>query len=439
MEINLILLGILGIVLLLALMFMGVPISFSFAFVGFTGISLIAGTSPALSLLGTTTYRMTANYTWTVLPLFMLMGQLSGDAELTGDAFKTASTCFGQVRGGLALATTAASSLFAAICGSVLATTITMTKVAWPEMKKSSYQPGLSLGSILCAGAVSSLIPPSIPLVIYAMIVEESVGRLFIGGILPGIVLSLSIGLTVFVWVRISPGSAPAAAASTWREKLASLRGIWSIMLLVVFILGGIWGGIFTVNEAAGIGAMGALLIGLAKRKISWTVFKHSLHESALMGSSLFILIVCVQLFNTFLTLTGLPVGIANWVVAMQLSPMMVLILILAIYVILGIPLEMPPVLLLTLPIFVPLLESLGIDKVWFGILSTITISVAAMTPPVGAPLFIVHGLVKQDGISLNTIFNAAWIYCIPIIATLIICIIFPQLSLWLPDTMFGQ
>ena len=439
MEFNLVLLGIIGIVVLLVLMFMGVPIAFSFAFTGFVGIWLTAGISPALSLLGTSTYKLTANYTWTVLPLFMLMGQLAGDAGLTGDAYRAARNWIGQFRGGLALATTAASAVFAAICGSVLATTITMTKIAWPEMKKNNYEPGLSLGSILCAGSISSLIPPSIAFVIYAMIVEESVGRLFIGGILPGIVLALSIGLTVMVLVRIDPQKAPSARAVSWRERIQSLKGVWSMLLLIIIIMGGIWGGIFTVNEASGIGAAGALIIGLSKRKISWSVLKNSLRETALMSGGMFILIVCVQFFNTFLTLTGLPVQLANWVVNMQLSPMMVLVVILVIYGILGIPLEMPPILLLTLPIFVPLLESLGIDKVWFGVLSTITISLAAMTPPVGAPLFVVHGMVKRDGISLNTIFNAAWIFCIPICIALIICVIFPQLSLWLPNTMFGK
>lgn len=439
MEINLVLLGILGIVFLLVLMFMGVPIAFSFAFTGIVGSWYLIGLSPVLNMIGTSTYKMTANYTWTVLPLFMLMGQVAGEAELTGDAYRTARKWVGQLRGGLALATTAASSLFAAICGSVLATTITMTKIAWPEMKKNNYKPGLSLGSILCAGSVSSLIPPSIPFVIYAMIVEESVGRLFIGGIFPGIILSISIALTVFFWVRISPESGPAAETALWPERLRSLKKVWSVLLLIVIIMGGIWGGIFTVNEAAGIGATGALIIGLAKRSISMKAFIRALRETALMSGSMFILIVCVQFFNTFLTLTGLPVQLANWVVGMDLSPMMVLIVILLIYIILGIPLEMPPVLLLTLPIFVPLLEGMGIDKVWFGILSTITISLAAMTPPVGAPLFVVHNLVRDDGIPLSIIFNAAWIYCIPITITLIICVIFPQLSLWLPATMFAN
>jgi tripartite ATP-independent transporter DctM subunit len=420
-------------------MFMGVPIAFSFAFTGIVGSWIIAGFSPVLNLIGTSTYLMTANYTWTVLPLFMLMGQLAGEAELTGDAYRTARNWVGQLRGGLALATTAASALFAAICGSVLATTITMTKIAWPEMKKINYEPGLSLGSILCAGAVSSLIPPSIAFVIYAMIVEESVGRLFIGGVFPGIVLTITIAITVYIWVRIDPKSGPAAERVPWAERFRSLKKVWSVLLLIIIIMGGIWGGIFTVNEAAGIGATGALIIGMAKRKISRKAFMRALRETALMSGSMFILIVSVNFFNTFLTLTGLPVQLANWVVGMDLSPIMVLTVILLIYVILGIPLEMPPVLLLTLPVFVPLLEGLGIDKVWFGVLSTITISLAAMTPPVGAPLFIVHNLVRDDGIPLSTIFNAAWIYCIPITLTLIICVIFPQLSLWLPATMFGN
>jgi C4-dicarboxylate transporter, DctM subunit len=439
MDINLVIIGVVGIAMLLVLMFMGVPIAFTFVVVGFVGIWIISGWDPAVYLLGTTTYKQTANYTWTVLPLFMLMGQLAGDAGLTGDAFSACKKWMGQVKGGLALATTVAASLFAAVCGSNIAASITMTKLAWPEMKKLNYDPSLALGSILCAGSLAALIPPSIPFVVYAMIVEESIGKLFIGGILPGIVLAICIVFTVWIIVKMDPKKAPPSPSVSWREKFRSLGDVWSILLLILIVLGGIWGGVFTATEAAGIGSAGALIIGLAKRAFTWKRFKHAFRESALMGGGMFILLVAVNIFNTFLTLTGLPVMLADWVVAMDLSPMAVLIFILIIYMVLGIPLELPPILMLTLPIFTPLLVSVGIDKIWFGILTTITGNLAAITPPVGAPMFIVHGIVKNDGVTLNQIFKGSWWFCIPTVVSLAICVAFPQLTLWLPNMMIGK
>jgi C4-dicarboxylate transporter, DctM subunit len=439
MDMTLFWFGIIGVLMLLVLMFMGVPIAFTFVIVGFVGIWLINGFSPALFMLGNTTYKETADYTWTVLPLFMLMGQLAGDAGLTGDAFAACRKWIGHIKGGLALATTAAASLFAAVCGSNIASSITMTKLAWPEMKKMKYDPALGLGSILCAGTIATLIPPSIPFVVYAMIVEESVGKLFIGGILPGIVLAALICLTVWIIVRMDPKKAPSSPPASWKERFGGLKDVWSILLLILIVLGGIWGGVFTATEAAGIGSAGALIIGLSKRAFTWPKLKHAFRESALMGGGMFILLVAVNIFNTFLTLTGLPVLLADWVVGMNLSPMMVLIVILLIYGVLRIPLELPPIMVLTLPIFAPLLVSLGIDKVWFGILSTMTGNLAAITPPVGAPMFIVHGIVKNDGVTLNDVFRGSWWFCIPTVVCLAICVAFPQITLFLPSLMTGK
>jgi C4-dicarboxylate transporter DctM subunit len=437
MEMTLI--GIIGLIILLALMILSVPIGFCFAVVGFAGLTYLLGFPHALAMLKTVAYYQVANYTWTVFPLFMLMGDIAGEGGLTGDAFDATKKWIGHFRGGLALATTAAATLFAAVCGSAMAASVTMTKVAWPEMKKNNYDPALSLGSILCAGTLSSLIPPSIPFVVYGMLADESVGKLFIGGIIPGIVLAILIMLTVLIMLIKNPKLAPPAEESTWKEKMGSVKSVWSVLILIFLVMGGLWGGIFTANEAAGIGCAGALLIGMAKRRIKWEGLKRSLRATALMTASMFVLIIAVQIFNSFLTVTGLPLQLAEWVASLHMSPTMVLCFILVIYLILGIPLEMGPILLLTLPIFVPLLNSVGIDKIWFGILSTITVGIAGITPPVGAPMFLVHGIVKKDGVSLNTIFRGSWIFCIPSMAALIICIVFPQLSLWLPATMFGK
>jgi len=435
---ELIMIGILALVMLLVLMFLSVPIGFCFGLVGFGGLWWVLGLSSALATLKTVAYYQVANYTWAVFPLFILMGEIAGEGQLTGDAYNAAKKWVGQIRGGLAFATTVAGTLFAAVCGSQMAASVTMTKVAWPEMKKHGYDPALSLGSILCAGSISSLIPPSIPFVIYAMLANESVGKLFIGGVIPGIIMATTIAVTVWIWIVVNPGVAPKSTAETWSERFKALRGVWTVLVLIIVIMGGLWGGIFTANEAAGIGAAGALIICLLKKRLKWGSTKRMFIASCAMSANIFFLIVAVQIFNQLLAVTNVTLTMANWVASLQLPPMVVLILILIVYSILGIPLEPAPLMLLTLPIFVPLLDSMGIDKVWFGILSTITSNLAGMTPPVGMPLFLVHGIVREDRISLNTVFRGAWIFCLPVVVTLIICLIWPQLTLWLPSTMFG-
>jgi C4-dicarboxylate transporter, DctM subunit len=437
MELTII--GLTALVILLLLIFLSVPIAFCFAFVGFGGLWWVSGFSGALAIMKTVAYYQVASYTWAVFPLFMLMGEIAGEGNLTADAYNTTQKWLGQLRGGLALATTVAATMFAAVCGSNMASSVTMAKVSWPEMKKAGYDPALSLGSILCAGSIASLIPPSIPFVVYAMLAEESVGRLFIGGIIPGLILAVAIIVTVWIWIAVNPKVAPKTPSTTWKEKFRSLYGVWSVLLLIILIMGGLWGGIFTANEAAGVGAFGALIIALLKRRITWKGLVRTFIDSAAMSANILLLIVTVQIFNSFLAITNVPTLLAEWVTGLHLAPMIVLIFILFIYAILGIPLEMAPILLLTVPIFVPLLESVGIDKVWFGILSTITVGLAGITPPVGAPMFLVHGVVKKDGVSLNTIFKGSWVFCIPTVATLIICLIWPQLTLWLPGTMFAK
>ena len=436
---ELILTGVIALIILLVLLFLSVPIGFCFGVVGFGGLWWTLGFSSALATLKTVAYYQVSNYTWAVFPLFILMGEVATEGQLTADAYNAARKWVGHVRGGLAFATTVAGTLFAAVCGSQMAASVTMTKVAWPEMKKYEYDPALSLGSILCAGSISTLIPPSIPFVVYGMLVNESVGKLFIGGVIPGIIMAILIVVTVLIWIAINPEVAPKSPAETWKEKFKVLPGVWTVLALILLIMGGLWGGVFTANEAAGIGAAGAMVISLIKGRLTWRGSIRMLIASCAMSANIFFLLITVQIFNQLLAVTNVTMTLANWVAGLHLSGMMVLILILVVYAILGIPLEPGPLLLLTLPIFVPLLERMGIDKVWFGILSTMTSNLAGLSPPVGMPLFLVHGIVKDDGIGLKTVFKGAWVFCLPILAALIICLIWPQLTLWLPSTMFGK
>ncbi len=433
------LVGVVALILLLALLMLGMPIAYTFAVAGFLGLWWIIGLNSTIATLKSLAYYQVAEYSWAVFPLFIVMGVLAGEGGLTGDAFGATEKWLGRFRGGLAFATTAAGSLFGAVCGSSMAASVTMAKVAWPEMRKAKYNPALSLGSILCAGSLSLLIPPSIGFVFYAMLADESVGRLFIGGIIPGIVLALMMIITVQIWIMIDPKAAPVGIKVPWSEKTKALQGTWAILLLIIVVMGGLWGGVFTANEAAGIGAAGTMAIAMVKKRLTWRGTIQVFTVAAVMSANIFLLLVCVQIFSNFLTVTNLPTMLANWVISMNLSAMMVVIVILFVYAVLGVPLEFAPILMLTLPIFLPVLEGVGIDKVWFGILATFTAALAGITPPVGGPIFLVHGIVKKDGISLNTVFNGCWVFCIPTVVALVACLIWPQLVLWLPGTMFGK
>jgi tripartite ATP-independent transporter DctM subunit len=429
-------LGIFGLVFMLILMFAGVPIGFVFGFVGLIGLALMIGIKPAISLLGTIAYNQVANYTWTVLPLFMLMGQIAGDAGLTGDAYNTARKWIGKTRGGLCYATIGGSTMFAAVSGSQLASSVTMTKIAWPEMKRYGYAPSISLGSIICAGTLANLIPPSIPMVIYGMIAEESIGSLFIAGLLPGLLTAVLMMISMYVVCIFKPSLAPEGPPSNWLEKLKALKKVWPILMLMIFIMGSIWGGICTPTEAAGVGVMGTVIIGIAKKGLSWKILWDALGEVVILSGSIFILFITLQVFNSFMTVTQLPQSLAGWIIGMDVSPRMILVIILFIYLILGIPLDLPPLLILTLPIFLPVLKGLGIDILWFGVLSTIAVGLSFITPPVGGPMFVIHGLVRDEGVSLTSIFMGCTIFCIPVTLALVLCIIFPGLSTWLPGIM---
>jgi C4-dicarboxylate transporter, DctM subunit len=439
MELSPAVIGIIGLLVLLTFLFFGVPVAYSFIFVGFIGLVILVGPSVAFSLMGTSPFKEAANYTWTLLPLYMLMGTIAGDAGMVESAYASALVWFGKLRGGIIYTTIVAGTIFAAVCGSYLATDITFTKIAWPEMKRYRYHPAISLGSILVTGTLSSLIPPSVVFVIYAMIAEESIGRLFIAGVIPGLLQSVMIMATVAIWISLKNDIAPHGPSSSWSQKVVGTRRVWPLMVLILFILGGLWAGVFTANEGAGIGCVGALAIGFIQSKYNLPTFFKSLRDTSVMAGSIFILIVTLQIFNTFLAVTNLPQQLAQWIASLNMLPIVVLICILIVYIILGTVLDMFPIFLLTLPIFIPVLLDAKVDLVWFGVLSTITLGLGEISPPIGAPLFIIHNMVKKDGVMLRDIFKGSAIFCIPVVVNLVFCVIFPQLSLWLPNTMIGR
>ncbi len=430
--------GLIGLAVLFILMFIDVPIGFAFAFVGFIGTIVIGGAGPAFKLMGTIPFNQVASYSFTVIPLFILMGEFAHIGGLTQDAYSVARSWLGRLPGGLAITTTAATTIFGACTGSGIATAVTMTNMAWPEMKRYKYSPSLGLGSICAASPIAVLIPPSLAFMIYAIIAEESVGRLFMAGVFPGLVLSLTIILTIVIIVKINPDSAPEAEKSTWKEKVLGLKRVWAILILILLVMGSIWGGVTTPNEAAGFGAFGAFIITLAKRRLSWQGLKDALRRSAVSGGGMFFMMVGIALFNVFMTLSQLPQALAHAVSGLPLPPLAIMGLILLTYVLLGFFLDAGPAIMLTLPLFLPVINSFGFDKVWFGVLVTIAAATGVMTPPVGLSVFAVHGLVK-DEVQMYEIFKGTIPFLICFAVTVLICMFIPQIVLWLPGTMYGN
>lgn len=437
MELSLTVIGVLGFAFLFGLMFIGVPIGLSFALAGFVGTCAIIGFGPGVSLLGRIPYSSVASYILSVMILFMLMGEFATIGGLTERGYNFAHKWFGHLPGGLAITNLVACVLFGAISGSAVATAMIMTQASWPEMKRFNYSPELGLGSIAAAAIIAILIPPSIPLILYGIIAGESIGKLFVAGILPGLLLSVLLGIIIYIWCKIKPSIAPPSPKSSWKERLIGLKGIWEIFVIALIVIGGIWGGIFTPNEAAGVGCVFTLIVALIKRGTSWKQIIAHTREIALMGSSMFLLFIGVAIFNSFMALTELPQNSAAWVGTLPLSPMTILWIILLIYFLLGFFMDAPPVLLLTVSLFVPIIETLGFDKVWFGILTVLVVSLGALTPPVGMNVFVISARVPD--VPIYTVFKGVMPFLLGAIATVAILVYVPQIVMYLPNILYAK
>ena len=426
--------GLICMALMLFLMFSGMNMGFTFLISGFVGVTMLLGIDGAFSFLGTLPVTTAMTYTFVVLPLFMLMGDISVRGSLTTDAYRCARVWLGNQRGGLAITSTVASAIFGAICGSASATAMIMSQVSWPEMKRYGYDPKIGLSSIAAAGPLAILIPPSTPIIIYGILAEVSVGQLFMAGWIPGIILTTALCLTTLILTRIHPTWAPSADKEPLKEKVKALGQAWPILLLVVMVMVCIWGGFSTVNEAAGVAVVGAAVICFAKRRISVKEFIKTLHDSASTCAGMFFMFIGIQVFNSFLTLSGLPSVISAWVCGLQMSPYAVIWAIVVLYLILGCFIDTPVIMMLTIPLFAPAVAALGFNLIWFGIVSTMCVALGSITPPVGLCLFVIAARIKD--VPLATIIRGIWPY---ILATLIVTaavIHIPVLATWLPSVM---
>lgn len=418
---------------LLTLILLRLPVAVAMLATAIAGIVAIQGWRAAVFQLGAVPYGATV-YGLSVIPLFVLMGALAARTGLARDLYDAGNGVVGQLRGGLAMGTLVGCAGFSTICGSSLATAATMGGVSLTEMARHGYDRSLSAGAVAAGGTVGILIPPSVILVIYAIMTEQSVGALFAAGVVPGIVLTALFVLTVGVWVRLQPHRAPAAERHSLRRRLAALRGIWPLLVLLVVVIGGIYTGAFTPTESAGIGAFGTGVIGALRRRLSRRLLVQALVESAVTSAMIFLIIFGSSLFSTFLAVTGLTGALRSLTVDSGLAPLSVLVLMLVILVVLGCFMDSLGIILLTVPVFFPVVVDLGYDPVWYGILLVMVVEMGLITPPVGMNVFVVRGVAPD--IPIGRIFAGVLPFLLAFLAAIALVIAIPQLALWLPQVV---
>ena len=426
--------ALIGFVAIFALALLRMPLAFSMGLVGIVGIGLTRGWDPALASTAQVVHETGFAYTLSVIPLFILMGNFVARAGLAHELFAAAYAFIGHFRGGLAHATVAACAGFGAICGSSIATAATMSKVAYPSMKKLGYSDSLATGVMAAGGTLGIMIPPSTIMVIYGIITETNIGKLFAAGVIPGILTALLMMGAIVYMTSKDPEHAPAGKRSTWPERWAALRGIWGVVLLVFVVLGGIYGGLFTATEGAGFGAAGAFLFALARRRLTWKILFQVLVESARTTAMLFTLLIAATIFANFVNFTTMPNDLKEWITHLGLSPVLIITAMMFIYIVLGTVMEELTMVLLTIPLFFPIVTALGFDPVWFGVLIVMIVQIGLISPPVGMNLFVINTLLPKVG--LSNIFKGCWPFVLVMIFVLGLLIAFPQLSLWLPSLM---
>ena len=428
--------GIIGIVILiLALFLLGMPVGFAMAIVGFIGFTYIISFKAALNMVGADIWVTFSKYGLTVIPLFIFMGYLAFHAGIAGRLYDATYKWIGHWRGGLAIATIAADELFAAICGSNTATAATMGAVAMPQMKKYKYSDSLSTGTVVTGGTLGTVMPPSIVLIIIGLQTEQSIIKLFLAGILPAVLLGLLFILTIFVLCRIYPEFGPAGPKTTFKEKLKSLIGVIEALVIFLFVIGGLYIGIFTPTEAGAVGVFLTLVITAVAGRLTWSGIVKSMRETLKISCFVFVLVTGAIIFGRFLAVTRLPFMIADFAAGLPVSPYIVLAFILFIYLVGGCFMDSLGFLVLTIPIFFPLGVALGFDPIWFSIIITMVTTMGAITPPVGVNIYVVKALVPD--VPLETIFKSVSFFLVACIISIIILIIFPQIVLIIPQMAY--
>jgi len=426
--------AVLGFVALFVLMLLRVPVGMAMGLVGVSGFAFLVNGDAALKIIGHTSMRTVTDYTFGVIPMFLLMGAFVSNSGMSRELFRAANSFVGHLRGGLGIATIAACAGFAAISGSSVATAATFATVAYPEMRRYNYPQSFATGVIAAGGTLGAMLPPSTVLAVYGIITEQDIGKLFIAGIIPGLLAASMDMLTVVVIGWLRPDFLPVAPRHSWKERLIGLRDIWAMLLLFIFVIGGLYGGLFTPTEAGGVGATGALIIGVIRGKLDGLQIRRSLLQAVRTAAAVLTVLIGALLFGYFLTVTQTPQKVTAFLTALGLGRYGVLALIMVMYIVLGCLMDSLAMIILTIPIIFPVIMQLGFDPIWLGVIIVMTVELGLIHPPVGMNVFVIKSVVQE--VTFSTIFRGVLPFILTDLIRLVILIAFPILALWLPSHM---
>lgn len=433
------LIGTIGILIMLFLFMTRMPVAYVMALVGFAGFSYMVSGIGGLNLLSRAIYESFASYGLTTIPLFILMGQFAFNSGIGRRMYDTANKFLGSTRGGLAMATVVACTAFGAVCGSSPATAATLATVGLPEMRRYLYGDELATGSVASGGGLGMIMPPSVVLIVYGILTEQSIGALFVAGIIPSIVVTLLFIACIYVYCLIKPGQGPRGETYTWSQKIRSLSNMGDTLFIFIVVMGGLFLGIFTPTEAAAVGAFAVLAVSVVRRQLSWAGFVKSLYETLRTSCMVMFLVTGAVVFGKFLAVTRIPYNIASWVGGFDLPPFLILAAIVAVYFVGGCIMDALALVMLTIPIFYPVLIDLGYDPIWFGIIIVLITQIGVITPPVGINVYVVYGVAQSvvGKIKLESIFKGTIPFLFAIVAAIILMTIFPQIIMILPRLMY--
>ena len=431
--------GIIGILVMIVVFMSRMPVAYVMAMVGYLGFTIMISPQGGLALLSRNIYDIFSSYGLTTIPLFVLMGQLAFNSGISRRLYDTGYRFLGSTRGGLAMATVSACTAFGAVCGSSPATAATMATVGLPEMKRYNYADELATGAVASGGGLGMIMPPSVVLIVYGVLTEQSIGKLFVGGILPAILVTILFIFSIYIRCTLTPEQGPSGEKFTWAQKIVSLFGLIETVAVFVLVMGGLFIGIFSPTEAAAVGSFGVLAVSLIRRQLTWQGFVNSLYETLGTSCMVMMLIAGAVIFGTFLAVTRIPFEIASWVGGFDLPRVVIMGVVILIYFLGGCFMDALAFVTLTVPIFYPLVTGLGYDPIWFGLIIVMVTEMGVITPPVGINVYVVFGVARRviGEVPLESIFKGIFPFLLAVIAGVIILMIFPQIILFLPNLTY--